>query len=140
MTVAKSGTNRQSTQPSKSARKQRTRQSTAGRKTWTASGAKPKARKTKAGPVHRWSQRVTQESEALDLKHGVFTLRDPKRIASSLKRSAEQSSRRKSSPYRSALSMLTFYINRAGKSLPIAQKKRLERAKVELKHLFHRPA
>jgi len=56
-----------------------------------------------------------------------------------LKRSAEHSSRRKASPYRSALSMLTFYINRAGKSLPIAQKKRLERAKVELKHLFHRP-
>jgi hypothetical protein len=83
---------------------------------------------------------VTRESDALDLKQGVFKLHDPKKIAASLKRSAEHSSRRKANPYRSALSMLTFYINRAGKTLPGTQRKRLERAKAELKHLFHREA
>ena len=84
----------------------------------------------------RWSQRVTRESDALDLKRGVFTLKDPKRIAASLKRSAEHSSRRKAGAYRSALSMLTFYINRAGKTLPKTQRERLERAKIELKRKF----
>jgi len=93
--------------------------------------------KRKASPK-RWSQRVTQESDALDLKRGVFTLRDPKRIAASLKRSAERSSRRKAGAYRSALSMLTFYVNRAGKTLPKTQRERLERAKVELKRQFGR--
>jgi hypothetical protein len=83
---------------------------------------------------------VTRESDALDLKQGVFKLHDPKKIAASLKRSAEHSSRRKANPYRSALSMLTFYINRAGKTLPGTQRTRLERAKAELKHLFHREA
>jgi Protein of unknown function (DUF3175) len=84
----------------------------------------------------RWSQRVTRESDALDLKRGVFTLQDPKRIAVSLKRSAEQSSRRKAGAYRSALSMLTFYINRAGRTLPKTQRERLNRAKIELKRQF----
>jgi hypothetical protein len=93
--------------------------------------------KRKASPK-RWSRRVTQESDALDLKRGVFTLRDPKRIAASLKRSAERSSRRKTGAYRSALSMLTFYINRAGKTLPKTQRERLERAKGELKRQFGR--
>src|SRR3977135_2799492 len=93
--------------------------------------------KRKASPK-RWSQRVTEESDALDLKRGVFTLRDPKRIAASLKRSAERSSRRKAGAYRSALSMLTFYVNRAGKTLPKTQRERLERAKVELKRQFGR--
>jgi hypothetical protein len=97
------------------------------------------ARKTRARPApKRWSQRVTKASDALDLKHGVFKLTDPKRIAASLKRSAERSSRRKAGAYRSALSMLTFYINRAGKTLPKTQRDRLERAKTELKHQFHR--
>jgi Protein of unknown function (DUF3175) len=98
------------------------------------------ARKTtrrKASPK-RWSQRVTRASDALDLRQGVFTLADPKKIAASLKRSAERSSRRKAGAYRSALSMLTFYINRAGKTLPKAQRERLERAKVELKRQFGR--
>jgi hypothetical protein len=94
-------------------------------------------RKRKSSPK-RWSQKVTQESDALDLKRGVFTLRDPKRIAASLKRSAERSSRRKTGAYRSALSMLTFYVNRAGKTLPKTQRERLERAKVELKRQFGR--
>ena len=89
-------------------------------------------------PAKRWSQRVTRESDALDLKRGVFTLRDPRKIAVSLKRSAERSSRRKAGTYRSALSMLTFYINRAGKTLPKTQRERLQRAKAELKRLFHR--
>jgi hypothetical protein len=85
-----------------------------------------------------WSARVTRESDALDLKKGVFNLRDPKRIAASLKRSAERSRRRKSDPYRSALSMLVFYINRAGRNLPPAKRKTLERAKVELRRQFGR--
>ena len=86
----------------------------------------------------RWSARVTKESDALDLKGGVFKLRDPKRIAASLKRSAERSHRRKSDPYRSALSMLTFYINRAGKNLPAGRRKTLQRAKLELRKQFGR--
>ena len=86
----------------------------------------------------RWSGRVTAQSDALDLRHGVFTLRDPKKIAASLKRSAELSRRRKSDPYRSAMSMLTFYINRGGKNLPAARKKILERAKDELRAQFGR--
>jgi hypothetical protein len=86
----------------------------------------------------RWSGRVTRESNALDLEPGVFTWSDPKRIARSLKRSAESSTRRKAEPFRSALSMLTFYINRAGRNLPSAQRKILERAKVELRKQFGR--
>jgi hypothetical protein len=86
----------------------------------------------------RWSKRVTETSDALDLKGGVFKLRDPKKIAASLKRSAERSKRRKTNPYRSALSMLTFYINRAGTNLPASRRKMLDRAKEELKHQFHK--
>jgi hypothetical protein len=93
--------------------------------------------KSSASPK-RWSQRVTRQSDALDLKRGVFTLTDPGKIAASLKRSAEHSSRRKAGAYRSALSMLTFYINRAGKTLPKAQRDRLQRAKTELKRQFGR--
>lgn len=94
--------------------------------------AKTKTRKKAA----RWSGRVTRESDALDLKKGVFASSDPKKIARSLKRSAEHSHRRKSSPYRSAMSMLTFYINRGGKTLPARQKRVLEKAKTELRALF----
>jgi hypothetical protein len=86
----------------------------------------------------RWSARVTRESDALDLEGGVFTKRDPKRIAASLKRSAERSRRRKADAYRSALSMLTFYINRAGKNLPASRRKTLQRAKGELRKQFGR--
>ena len=84
----------------------------------------------------KWSGRVTKESDALDLDSGVFTWRDPGRIARSLKRSAEQSHRRKASPFQSAMSMLNFYINRAGKNLPLSQKKILEKAKVKLRELY----
>jgi Protein of unknown function (DUF3175) len=88
--------------------------------------------------TQRWSARVTEESDALDLAPGVFTLKDPKRIATSLKQSAERSKRRKADPYRSALSMLTFYINRAGKNLPATRRRTLERAKDELRKQFGR--
>ena len=87
----------------------------------------------------RWSQHVTETSDALDLEPGVFTFDDPRRIALSLKRSAEASHRRKADPFRSAMSMLVFYINRAGSQLPAAQRKRLEQAKDELRELFGRP-
>ena len=86
--------------------------------------------------ARRWSQRVTQTSNALDLDSGVFTWSDPKRIARSLKRSAESSHRRKGSPLQSAMSMLNFYINRAGAHLPARQKSVLERAKDELRKQF----
>jgi hypothetical protein len=102
-----------------------------------ATAKSPRTGRRKTGSK-RWSQRVTRESDALDLQGGVFKLHDPKRIAASLKRSAERSSRRKAGAYRSAVSMLTFYINRAGKTLPKTQRTRLERAKVELKRQFGR--
>ena len=84
----------------------------------------------------KWSQDVTEHSDALDLEREVFTWHDPKRIAESLKRSAEHSRRRRSTPFRSAMSMLTFYINRAGHSLDTEQKKVLEEAKEELRVAF----
>jgi hypothetical protein len=87
----------------------------------------------------QWSQRVTETSDALDLEPGVFTHDDPRQIARSLKRSAERSRRRKTDPFRSAMSMLTFYINRAGDQLPAEQRARLEAAKGELRDLFGRP-
>src|ERR687895_512521 len=86
----------------------------------------------------RWSQKVTETSNALDLEEGVFAKDDPRSIARSLKRSADRSRRRKSDPYRSAMSMLTFYINRAGKTLPATQRRRLEAAKAELRRLYKR--
>lgn len=87
----------------------------------------------------RWSQKVTESSDALNLETGVFSLEDPREIARSLRQSAEQSNRRKSDPYRSAMSMLTFYINRAGKQLPTEQRDKLEAAKNELRDLFGKP-
>jgi hypothetical protein len=92
------------------------------------------AKKKTAGK--RWSGKVTRESHALTLENGVFTKRSAKAIAASLKRSAEASAARKSSPYRSAMSMLTFYINRAGKDLPAARKRVLENAKDELRKAY----
>jgi hypothetical protein len=92
------------------------------------------SRRSRSG--RRWSRHVTEHSDALTLDKGVFTSRDPKRIAASLKRSAERSRRRKANPFRSALSMLTFYINRAGKKLPASRKRTLMRAKDELRKQF----
>ena len=86
-----------------------------------------------------WSQHVTETSDALDLQAGVFALTDPREIALSLKKSADASSRRKSEPFRSAMSMLTFYINRAGQHLADEQRDRLEAAKDELRALYGRP-
>jgi len=103
----------------------------ARRKTTRRKSTRPKTKRY-------WSARVTKESDALDLDRGVFSLSDSKRIAASLKRSAERSRRRKSDPYRSALSMLTFYINRAGKNLPASRRHTLQRAKIELRRQFGR--
>lgn len=85
--------------------------------------------------TEKWSADATEHSDALDLEEGVFTRDDPKSIARSLMRSAQRSDRRQSSPYRSAMSMLTFYINRAGSNLPKDREKVLEQAKDELRQL-----
>ena len=106
------------------------------RKRSISTGAVPDKNASPPTASQRWSASVTRSSDALDLQAGVFRLKEPKSIARSLKRSAEHSTRRKASPYRSALSMLVFYINRAGKNLPAARRKTLERAKVELRKLF----
>jgi len=96
------------------------------------------ARAGKRRQSKKWSAAVTRHSNALDLERKVFAKKTPREIARSLKRSAERSGRRKSSPYRSAMSMLTFYINRAGKKLPKSQLHVLERAKGELSKVFER--
>ena len=108
--------------------------------TTAAKSSKPKQKpaKSKASAGKRWSQQVTEHSDALDLERDVFTLDDPRKIAASLKHSAEASKRRKSTPYSSAMSMLTFYINRAGKNLPKKRLAVLERAKTELRKAFGR--
>jgi hypothetical protein len=93
--------------------------------------------KKKAAPK-KWSRQVTETSNALDLEAGVFKKDDPKKIAGSLKRSAEKSERKKAKPFQSAMSMLNLYINRAGKNLPKTRKNILEKAKRELRKLFHK--
>lgn len=92
----------------------------------------------KKKPGRKWSQRVTDTSDAMTLQEGVFTLKTPRAIALSIKRSAESSKRRKSPPFRSAMSMLTFYENRGGKNLSAAQRKKLDGAKQELRKLFQK--
>ena len=96
------------------------------------------ATKKRSSKSKRWSARVTKQSNALDLEPKVFRSRSPRKIALSLKRSAEHSKRRKAKPYQSAMSMLNFYINRAGKNLPKGRKQALERAKDQLRDLFGR--
>ncbi|MEJ2441497.1 MAG: DUF3175 domain-containing protein [Patescibacteria group bacterium] len=86
----------------------------------------------------KWSNKVTKKSFALDLEEGVFTWNNPRKIALSLKKSAENSIRRKAKPFQSAMSMLNFYINRAGKNLRPGRKKILEQAKIELRRAFKR--
>ena len=86
----------------------------------------------------KWSAKVTKTSNALDLKKNIFESKDPKEIARSLKKSAEQSKRKKAGPFQSAMSMLTFYINRAGKNLESSQKEALEEAKDELRIAFNK--
>jgi Protein of unknown function (DUF3175) len=92
----------------------------------------------KSSKTKRWSARVTKRSNALDLQPKVFRSRNPRQVALSLKRSAERSKRRKGTPYQSAMSMLNFYINRAGKNLPKKQQRVLEKAKDELRDVFGR--
>jgi hypothetical protein len=91
-----------------------------------------------ASPSNYWSAKVTRESNALSLEEGVFTWKDPRAIAESLRDSAEASTRRKAEPFRSAMSMLVFYINRAGKNLDSEQKQILEQAKQALRELYGR--
>jgi Protein of unknown function (DUF3175) len=93
---------------------------------------------TKRPRERKWTAEVTQNSDAMDLERGVFKSDNPSEIAQSLKRSAERSDRLKSSPFRSAMSMLTFYLNRAGKNLSTARKRKLEAAKVKLREAFGR--
>jgi hypothetical protein len=100
--------------------------------------AKRKTTSRKAAP-RKWSARVTQKSDALDLQSDIFKQKDAEKIAKSLKRSAERSKRKKGTSFQSAMSMLNFYINRAGKNLPVRQKNTLEKAKNELRELFGRP-
>jgi Protein of unknown function (DUF3175) len=97
------------------------------------------ARKKRVPAKRRyWSAEVSRKSDALDLENRAFTSRDPKRIARSLKQSAEHSRRRKAGPFQSAMSMLNFYINRAGRNLPAQRQRVLQRAKEELRRLFGR--
>jgi hypothetical protein len=106
---------------------------TAARKAGAANPHRPRRSTSK-----RWSAEVTEHSDALDIEKDIFARDNPHELALSLKRSAEASDRRKSTPYRSAMSMLTFYINRAGKNLPEARKRVLESAKGELRKVFGR--
>lgn len=115
------------------ATRKRTRKTTSARKP-----RKTSARGAARRPARKWSGRVTATSDALDLKQDVFKQNSPAAIARSLKRSAEHSHRRKSDPYRSAMSMLVFYINRAGRNLPASRKRKLEAAKDELRKAFGR--
>ena len=102
--------------------------------------ARKRATTKRAKTARRWSAGVMQRSDALDLESGVFKKRSPRQVALSLKRSAEASHRRKSSPFRSAMSMLNFEINRAGRTLPAERRRVLNQAKVELRKVFHREA
>ena len=107
-----------------------------------ATKKKPAAKRTKAAKksakksTGKWSGRVTRDSDAMDLKDGVFKSNSPRKIAKSVKRSATRSKRRKAGPYQSAMSMLNFYINRSGKNLSASKKRTLERAKDVLRELF----
>ena len=115
-----------------------TRKKTGNKKTSKKTAAAGPRAESSRTATRRWSKQVMETSDALDLEQGVFRGRDPHRIALSLKRSAERSHRRKSSPYRSAMSMLTFYINRGGKNLSAAKRRKLEAAEDALRDLFGR--
>jgi hypothetical protein len=112
---------------------------TTARKTRRPAKKKAAAKKTGRGAARRWSAKVAQTSDALDLKSKVFKSKDPVKVARSLKRSSDSSKRRKGTPLQSAMSMLNFYINRAGKKLPASDKKILTAAKDELRQLYGKP-
>lgn len=105
----------------------------------TASHKTTSKKAAKKATGKRWSSHVNETSNAMDIQPGIFRSTDPKKVAGSLKRSAEKSDRKKAAPFQSAMSMLNFYINRGGKNLPAGEKKVLERAKKELRKLYHRP-
>lgn len=109
-------------------------------KTATAKKSTGRGRKKQAKSPRKWSGKVTETSDALDLKSKVFKSKDPRKVAKSLKRSSDSSKRKKGTPLQSAMSMLNFYINRAGKKLPAKDKKILNDAKDELRQLYGRPA
>ncbi len=109
-----------------------------GRRAKTAKAKSTRAPAAKAKSGRRWSAGVMARSDAMDLEQGVFKSRSARQVALSLKRSAEASHRRKSTPFRSAMSMLNFEINRGGKNLSAERKRVLNRAKVELRKVFHR--
>jgi hypothetical protein len=111
---------------------------TTRKKSNTAHKKSTRKKSAKKAAPKKWSHHVMETSDALDLQKGVFKSKDPKKIARSLKRSAENSKRRKGTPYQSAMSMLNFYINRAGKHLSAKEKQPLEKAKPELRKLFGR--
>lgn len=121
------------------AKTQTARKSTKTARKSSPATARKSPRKSTASP-RKWSAKVTETSDAMDLEQDVFKSDSPERIATSVKRSAEHSHRRKSSPFRSAMSMLTFYKNRAGRNLSPWRKGILDAAKNRLRRLFHRPA
>jgi Protein of unknown function (DUF3175) len=104
----------------------------------TKTSKKPAKKTAHKKTGHKWSGHVTKTSNALDLEHNIFNSKSPKKIASSLKHSAEKSKRRRGTPFQSAMSMLNFYINRGGKNLSANQKQPLEKAKDELRKLYHK--
>lgn len=105
----------------------------------SSAGRRPRKATAKRKATKKWSARVMQRSDAMDLESGVFKKRSARQVALSLKRSAESSKRRKSTPFRSAMSMLNFEINRGGRNLSPERRRVLNQAKVELRRAFHRP-
>jgi hypothetical protein len=120
-----------------SGKKRATRKRSSSKKAGTKKYSAKKSTAKKKAP-RKWSKKVNETSDAMDLEQGVFKGNDPKKIAQSVKRSAGKSKRKKAGPYQSAMSMLNFYINRGGKNLPASKKKVLERSKDELRKLFGR--
>jgi len=106
--------------------------------TGRAAKARPAAARGQVSSTRKWSAAVAKRSDALDLQPGIFKLRSPRRVALALKKSAEVSRRRKSTPFRSAMSMLNFEVNRAGKGFSASRRRVLEQAKIELRRVFHR--
>jgi hypothetical protein len=124
-----------STSSKKTSSKKATRKRSSSKKAATKKYSAKKSAAKKKTP-RKWSKKVNETSDAMDLKEGVFKGNDPKKIAQSLKRSASKSKRKKAGPYQSAMSMLNFYINRGGKNLSASRKKVLEQSKDELRKLF----
>jgi hypothetical protein len=124
--------------PARSARKTSRKAASASRSATRRAPRKTRRTSARKTAPKKWSAGVTRNSDALDLENSVFKKQKPADIARSLKRSAERSSRRKATPYQSAMSMLTFYVNRAGKNLPKSRLRVLEQAKDELRKAFGR--